>query len=341
VNQKKELKKILFRADGNSAIGLGHVYRCLAIAERLQENFQCYFAIRQPSIQLKKTISKNATLIKLNQYVDYNDEAHDIVIKIVPVHGIDIIVLDGYYFDTDYQEIIKKNCSSILVSIDDNQPFHYVSDVIINHAGNISEDKISREPRAKLLLGYKYLLLRKEFIELLNKGKNISGICSALICFGGADPENYTKRILDCIKTDKRFKKIVVIAGASYMEREALQNSVKENRHIEIRFNLSASTLARIMHHIDLAIVPASTIALEAFTAKTILITGITASNQQNIYDGLVKEESVIGIDDFSQITCEKLLAEIDKLSQEFDNYVFKVNAEVNDPILDTFNSFV
>ena len=59
-------KKILFRADGNNEIGLGHVYRCLAIAERLNGKFECYFAIRQPSIELKNAIESYATLIILD-----------------------------------------------------------------------------------------------------------------------------------------------------------------------------------------------------------------------------------------------------------------------------------
>ncbi|MDB5222992.1 MAG: Spore coat polysaccharide biosynthesis protein predicted glycosyltransferase, partial [Chitinophagaceae bacterium] len=50
---RKPKSHILFRADGNSKIGLGHVYRCLAIAERLSEHFNCYFAIRQQSSELK------------------------------------------------------------------------------------------------------------------------------------------------------------------------------------------------------------------------------------------------------------------------------------------------
>ena len=38
-------KKVVLRADGNSKIGLGHVYRLLALAEMLKEDFECVLAM--------------------------------------------------------------------------------------------------------------------------------------------------------------------------------------------------------------------------------------------------------------------------------------------------------
>ena len=36
-------KKILFRADGNSEIGLGHLYRLFSLVEMLKDNFKFIF----------------------------------------------------------------------------------------------------------------------------------------------------------------------------------------------------------------------------------------------------------------------------------------------------------
>lgn len=332
---------ILFRADGNTTIGLGHIYRCLAIAERLGNDFVSFFAIRQPAIELKNVIGKFANLIELDEYNSYEDEAKDIAFNVVSRYKIDVITLDGYCFATEYQKIIKQNCKSVVISIDDDQPFHYVSDVVINHAGALNPLEISKELYTKLYLGYDYLLLRKQFIRLLNTEKKIEGIQSVLICFGGADPENYTIRVLDCLKEQQDIKKITVVIGASYVQIENLKESARHYQHVEIKSNLDAGTLAELMGKTDLAVVPSSTIGLEAFAAKMILITGKTADNQANIYNGLINESTVTGIGNFNSLSCEVFLVNLNTAIRNYRNYTFVTKNTVQDNILELYQSLV
>lgn len=341
LNLKNNKSRVLFRADGNNEIGLGHVYRCLAIAERLNENFDCFFAIRQPSIELRNIINKFAILVLLNEYENLQDEAKDLAVNIVSKYKIDIITLDGYNFNTAYQQVIKEKCKSVLISIDDDQPFHYVSDIVINHAGGINSAKISKESYTKLFLGYDYLLLRKEFIKLLKKGKTIKGISSVMICFGGADPNDLTEKILDCLKNENKLKKIIVIVGASYTQTEKLKHSIAGYSHVEIKNNLDAISLAELMFNTDLAIVPSSTIGLEAFASGMILLTGTTANNQQNIYKGLIKEDTVIGVGDFNQLICEELLGKINGANEKFSNYTFISKSKSNDALYELYKSLI
>ena len=49
-------RRIIFRADGNSDIGLGHVIRSLALVEMLKDNFECVFAIQEPVNALVRQI---------------------------------------------------------------------------------------------------------------------------------------------------------------------------------------------------------------------------------------------------------------------------------------------
>lgn len=341
MESKNNKARILFRADGSNEIGLGHVYRCLAIAERLSGDFDSFFAIRQPSIELRNVISKFANLIVLNEYKNYNDDAKDLSVNIVSNYRIDIITLDGYYFNTDYQKVIKEKCKSVLISIDDDQPFHYVSDVVINHAGGVDEAQISKESYTRLFLGYDYLLLRKEFIKLLNAERKVDGIHSVLICFGGADPDNFTGKMLDCLKNEPNIHKIIIIIGASYTQTEKLKCSIAEHTHVEIRSNLDAGTLSGLMSSTDLAIVPSSTIGLEAFASKMILITGRTAENQNAIYNGLIKENSVIGIDNFNGLTCQNLLKNLNKAAKKHSNYTFISKNKVHDAVFELYKSLI
>jgi len=331
--------RVLFRADGDNVIGLGHVYRCIAIAERLGNKFDCYFAIRNPSTEITKAISLVADIIVLPEQKKYIVEAKELVETIINKYKIKIAVLDGYYFDTLYQETIKATCNALLISIDDDQPFHYVADIVINHSAGISADKISVEPGTKTLLGYDFLLLRRQFIDLIQKEKKVNSVRSVLICFGGSDANDFTGKMLEYIKSVKFITKLTVIVGSSYKYIDRLKTAIAERDYVELKFNVNAEDLASLMHQTDVAIVPASTIALEAFTAKMIILTGMTANNQQSIYDGLIKEENVIGIGSFEYFTDKKLIEAFQYIWAKFNNYTIAPKANVVDRLLDVFES--
>jgi spore coat polysaccharide biosynthesis predicted glycosyltransferase SpsG len=40
--------RVVFRADGNMTVGLGHVVRCQALAQALQPRFAATFVLRNP-----------------------------------------------------------------------------------------------------------------------------------------------------------------------------------------------------------------------------------------------------------------------------------------------------
>jgi UDP-2,4-diacetamido-2,4,6-trideoxy-beta-L-altropyranose hydrolase len=334
---QKNHKRILFRADGNSHIGLGHIYRCIAICDRLSNEFECYFAIRNPTIEIYKLIKNYAKIIKLDLYNSYTDEALDLKNNIIPFYNFSIITLDGYFFDTYYQKILKKDNLFKIISIDDDQPFHYVSDVVINHANGVLDEDISREPLTRLYLGSNYLMLRKEFLELEKQTKLIDGISSILVCFGGADPEDYTNKIINCIKNHESIKDINVIIGATYLHKKKLYDLIQKSQKLKIHENLNASEMAKLMFKTNLAIVSSGTISLEAFMSKMILLTGITADNQLKIYNGLIKEPTVYGVSSFKNLNCDTLMNKIKQIKMVYTNYTFSAKFQNSDQLVNIY----
>ena len=171
--------KVVFRADGNSEIGLGHVIRSLALSEMLKKEFDCVFAIQEPSEALYEQImAACGNIIQLpacseNEYTFINELDNYLF-------GNEIVVLDGYRFSTNYQQQIKsKGCS--LVCIDDIHSYYFVADAIINHAGGISKDEYSSEKYTQFYLGPQFALLRPPFLMSHRSLQNATSITSLLI----------------------------------------------------------------------------------------------------------------------------------------------------------------
>jgi UDP-2,4-diacetamido-2,4,6-trideoxy-beta-L-altropyranose hydrolase len=331
-------KNILFRADGNSEIGLGHIYRCIGLAQRLKSEFNVFIAIYEPSESLKNNIQLHATLLLLPKFESFLEEAKYIVNEIVPKYAIQIITLDGYHFDTSYQRALRKDNLITLISIDDDQPFHYVSDIVINHAGGIKENCFSAEKYTKFYLGEDYLLLRDEFLSYRKNSKIITDIVNVFICFGGADKENYTWKTLESLIAlqDLRFS---VVLGSSNKKLGDIKKLAKNNKNIQLYFNLGPIDLANLMFNSDLGILPSSTISLEALCCKMLLITGATAKNQINIYNGLIKKDIVFGIQDYTLFDINKLSVILTKIKSSKKEYFFEPIHSIEDPIINLYKS--
>ncbi|MBC8152067.1 MAG: hypothetical protein H7Z72_04080 [Bacteroidetes bacterium] len=103
--------RLIFRADGNAQIGLGHVMRCLALADMLGDGYDRHFVIVEPDAALTTLLTdKNITAIRLltNNVAEFSGF----------VRPGDVVVLDGYSFDEAYQRTLRRGIKK-LVFIDD------------------------------------------------------------------------------------------------------------------------------------------------------------------------------------------------------------------------------
>lgn len=283
--------KIYIRADGSSKIGLGHLTRCISLAHMLNEDFELHFF----SLEIPDGIISDIANAGWYFHEIHNEE--DFFKNIT---GDEIIVLDGYQFDSNYQKEIKsKGCK--LVCIDDFHNQHFYSDLVINHAPGLSKEDYDGELYTEYLLGPNYALLRPEFIEkdmesevqVYNKIKRI------FICFGGSDSKNLTSKILSWLP--KNNYDVTVIIGNSYSNHKELNSVIKERSDlaITIKSSLNANSMRRELLNSDLAIVPASGILFEVISLGVPAISGTYVDNQLSIYEGFKQMGSFIDAKSF------------------------------------------
>lgn len=266
---KKFNKKVYLKADASSEIGYGHFIRTLALADMLKDDFDCTFFTSDPNEYQKGEVAKVCNLHPLT-FASAQDDFLQLL------SGDEIVVLDNYYYTSEYQKAIKdKGCK--LVCIDDIHDKHYYADIVINHAPGSDAGDYSCEEYTHLLLGPSYLLLRKSFFDIIDKGKEPAEDCT-FICFGGSDENNLTLRACQIIRGfDTR--KIIAVVGGGYIFHEELA-IYAEGNDIEIHRSVNAETMASLMKSSTLAIVPSSCTFLEACCSRIPIITGYDVDNQ-------------------------------------------------------------
>jgi UDP-2,4-diacetamido-2,4,6-trideoxy-beta-L-altropyranose hydrolase len=311
---------LIFRVDGGTHLGMGHVVRCLALAEMLKSNFTIVFAVQKTSESVLKTIQKVIDkLIILPQTDNYMEDSLNFSQHLNPD---DIVILDGYNFKTDYQKTIKEKKAK-LVCIDDLHQWHFTADAVINHADGVSRSDYSAEDYTKFYLGMNYVLLRKPFLEAAEALKEIKEIKKVFIGMGAADADNHTQKFTEALLEVKDIEEVHLMLGSVNPHFKNIEQLIQSNKQVSIHSHLdiSAKRLKEILQMCDVAICPASTISLECCSVGVGLISGYTSENQLDILKGLIKHKTVIDLGNMNELTAEGIKNNFKKLINRPDSF--------------------
>jgi UDP-2,4-diacetamido-2,4,6-trideoxy-beta-L-altropyranose hydrolase len=282
------MKKIIFRADGNSTTGLGHLYRIFALIEIYKTKYDHLLLTRN-----------NSTVSVVPKHYRSAFIPNDVTIKEEPLWlskhypaNEYMVIADGYQFDAAYQKELKE-CGYKLIYIDDQVKEKMYADVVINHALSVRSSQYKAEPYTRFALGTSYAILRPLFLEAAKKQRRISTVSKAFVCFGGADQFDLTLKATQALLNNAAIKKINVVIGAAYQHARIKE---LENKHGQLNVfqNLSERELLNVMEDSDLAIAPASTILYELCCVKMLILSGYYVDNQKNIYKGCLESGCII-----------------------------------------------
>lgn len=277
-------RKIYFRADASADIGYGHFIRTLALADMLKDDFACTFFTCHPTLYQVGEIEKVCPFVVLqekNHFAEFLSH----------LQGDEIVVLDSYFFCTDYQQAIKqKGCR--LVCIDDMHDKHYVADIVINHALT-DASLFDTEPYTRLCLGFDWALLRKPFLEAAKREHVCPGrIEKVAVCFGGSDIYDITAYFVKQTLQLQRVSRVTAVVGDAYKP----CNPLREDHRLVYRSRLTAREIAALFCDSDLVICSASSVCIEALACGVKVAVGWYVDNQADFYSLLISNNWAIGL---------------------------------------------
>lgn len=298
---KKRILKV--RVDGGRQIGIGHIIRCLSLSKYAYPFFdKVTFFIAQPENAIIDLVSNEGfDTVTLQESEDF----FRFLVK-----G-DVVLMDGYHFTEKYELAIKSlRCK--IITIDDLQNRRFYADVIINHTPGVNLSNYLTEPNTKIFLGLKYALIRQEFITAVKRERAPETLTRAFLCFGGADPENFTLQNYRFLLSNlPNVSHVQLIVGPSYIHLSTLIGKVQKRSFVEIHQNVKPDKLIEFIRSSDFAIVSASTISIECMKIGIPLYLIKTAENQAGNYNYLLKKgcaEKVENILNYSFSSGEKML---------------------------------
>lgn len=247
---------ILIRCDGSSEIGMGHLSRCLALADELKSAHECSvrFAMRDPS-------SAGATEVRLAGYpvesvpddplADYGDWLRTTLRS-----------LDARALVVDVRDALSRgsldDCrrdGALVVAIDEATDRRLAADVVFYPPVPQVADMDWSQFSGRRYGGWEWVILGREFAEGAggagdagDAGDEVAGspATDVLVTMGGSDPASmavFTVRALGRLEMPLAIR---VVMGPAFTHAEELLDAVARSHH-SIQVSRAPSRMAPLM----------------------------------------------------------------------------------------------
>ncbi|MGB3802234.1 MAG: UDP-2,4-diacetamido-2,4,6-trideoxy-beta-L-altropyranose hydrolase [Lewinella sp.] len=289
---------VIFRADGSFQTGVGHLVRSSALAEMLSADFDCWLLYRECPKPLLPDLEKSFSAVEPLRGSEAISEEPSILIDRLG-NGQATIVLDGYQFDTAYQNGLLA-AGYRVVCIDDIHRYAFTAELVINHAPSAGLAGYDLSATTAFAFGPRFALLRKPFRDLATTGNENKSTAGVFVCLGGADPGNATLQILRRLEELRVESPISVVIGPAYRYAEQLEAFAEHSRlRLTIFRNLGPEDMARLMAACPVGITSPSTVSMEYLSSGGTLYLRLIAENQRDIYRSLIHNGQALEFDQF------------------------------------------
>lgn len=324
------MKRLFIRADSNGSIGIGHIMRCLALAQEWQyTGGEVTFISHCESVALRQRIIEEGfdfANIK-NPHPDPSDLQETISLvstRLNLAHGGNScartwLVIDGYHFSSDYQEGIRDAGIRLLVIDDMNHLPSYHADVLVNQNLHAQDLDYKCDEDTVLLLGNHYVLLRKEFLKHKNRTlrRSISGYAkNIMVTFGGGDSNNLTLKTIQAVKLigDCDIKVKVIVGPANQNIWDIKKQPVALPPTCDMLFDVD--NMPELMTWADMAISGGGSTCWELAYMGVPNIVIVLAENQRRISEALHDAGISINLGWHSDVTNTDIMQSACKMIQ-------------------------
>lgn len=320
---QKSTPHLFVRADASSAIGSGHVMRCLALSKAWQQSggdISWLLAESIPAVE-DRLRREGFTLNTTRATPGSDEDVEQTAAQACAAHA-DWVVVDGYRFSPDYLGRLKSSGTRVLFLDDDGRFDFYPSDVVLNQ--NISANAAmyaQRAPETHLLLGSEYVLLRPEFLVDHAVPEHPKIARKILVTMGGSDPGNTTHQVLLAFAALNRdFQAKVVVGGGNSRFSELLSLSHQLGPHVELL--PSQDNMAPLMRWADVAISGAGGTCWElAFTGLPAIVIALS-NDQRGIAQGLADRGIAISLGWHATLSKDQISGALDRLLDDHSQRV-------------------
>jgi len=308
------MKNVLIRTDSSSYIGLGHMTRCLVLAQRIKQEesrVSISFATQDLLGNINDKIVENGFLIR---HLKSNSPQE--LIDLIKALNLSLLIIDNYDISSEEEKWITQQLSCKVLVFDDFFRQH-TADMVLNHGIQVEKSAYQElvPPNTKIFCGSECTLLRDEFFSktLIQTEQN-----HIAIMLGGNDVLNLSGKIAHFLRKLNKNYTITIITTRSNRNLRELEKFAFFNLVID------SSAIAKVLQKQEIVICASGGCLFEVMALKKKFINVQVVNNQQSIVDFL-EQKNIRTSMYHTELSLENLKEKI--------NYVKKHNIYQNLPL--------
>lgn len=264
---------IVIRVDAHADIALGHLSRCLSLAQSLSElGCQIQFVVfdnkEAESWLLQSNFSFDLSPYKINTLGDY-----DHFFSLCERRKFDLLLVDSYDLDARYLAQLQK-AVPVLAYIDDLGQV-YEADIVINPSCQALDIVYQANTE---ILGSNYVILEKSYwTEPVKSGQRADTL---MITFGGIDHYDLSARLLPMIEEVNEKIKVNMVIGPYYENKDSVVAAASGSK-LDVKIIEGLSNLYSVIQESDVAITAGGNTVYELAASATPCV-GIAVWDCQN-----------------------------------------------------------
>lgn len=277
--------RFVFRVDASPAIGVGHVMRCVAIAESVADlGFETVFVGTTSQIGwVEDQIDSVSGVTRATSELDFTIS-----------EGRDVLIIDSYEIEPESKFINDTRWLAKAAIVDSSTP-DYIVDIYIHPGPNFGWKLPEAAADAKVLIGTQYVPIRKSISELKRQQFKSGNQRVITIVAGGTDPTNFIEEFVPLLESTT-----IDFDGRIFTSNKKL--IMKDSRFSQ---HLPDSNLEASFLESDIVFTTGGTTAWEVASLGIPMGIAQAVENQYQNYKYFSENNLAIGIGSYSKLAQE------------------------------------
>lgn len=311
---------VVFRCNASATVGMGHLMRCREMARRLIAlGYDC--AIIGPSESLRRA-DDDALFMHWADIAVRGTSQEDAgrVIALCRRFDTNLLVMDDYRSDPEYQLLLKAAGIRWLQQFDASKPWNFHGPLVVNsspYERHTYYTKWLKHPRARTLFGPRYSVLRPAFcaLEARADGRFVHRI---LVGFGGGDDRGAINTVLEALAGRLGVDvTLVVVSGSNNPRLAAIAERIAALPEGQAEFHVDPADMPGLMAGCDLAVIGGGTMSYEAAICGLPMVFIALAPNQERPCQGWHDLTGATVLGQVGQVAAAKVYNAVTELLQD------------------------
>lgn len=309
----------IVRTDADTRIGLGHLSRCLTLAQAIMaQGAVVEAAITDPAPAVAaKILAAGLGLAPLPPGLGQAADL-DWLIDRIKRQGALGAILDGYQFTQAYLDGLAQAVCCLF--FDELMAFDFKTALVLNQNFYARPVDYRRASGTELLLGPAYAVLRQEFTAARPTGgrSHPPTATRLFLNFGGSDPSDLTTRALQGLQGSARRYHIKVVLGAANPFAANVRAAAAAGPH-QVDILTDIANMAEVMNWADLALSASGTTTLEMCCLGLPSVLVIQVENQRRIGEAMGARGLAVQLGWWEEVDGEMMRRAVDELAGDQD----------------------